>query len=305
MANPMTYSEIREAVGAIVKQTTGKKDTVINYLINMVYLNEILSIETAHPLFWLVQQKITTYSVPPVAVSSITQNNPGLITTDSAHQLSAGDIIVLWAVLGMTTINGILVRVMSVPTTTTFTINLDTTNLSAYTSGGYVYHHGITLPHATDRILTAGWGNKSDRITLLTPKQIEEQGTDNHPNGSTGLPVRAYHGQDFSNDGTHTDQFVWFPASDASYLLRYWYVISPSRLSDDGDVPLLPSRFHDVIVSGVVARLLEPKDRPNATVENSSLWPTIYTVGLEAIRNYNERYWANVENNMPVTHYMS
>ena len=78
-----------------------------------------------------------------INITGITQANPGVVTTGSAHSYSTGDEIFLEDVLGMTDLNDrtFLVTVLS---STTFSIqdklgnNIDTSSMSAYTSGGTV-----------------------------------------------------------------------------------------------------------------------------------------------------------------------
>lgn len=82
-------------------------------------------------------------SVQGVEVSNITQANPGVVTTSSAHNLSNGQEVSLSSVEGMTQING-NVYYAKVLTATTFTLctdqamtySVDTTGFSAYTTGG-------------------------------------------------------------------------------------------------------------------------------------------------------------------------
>jgi hypothetical protein len=51
----MNYGEIVAAVESIAKQFTGKKQTMIEYLVNMVYLDEIMAMPGVRPFFWLMQ----------------------------------------------------------------------------------------------------------------------------------------------------------------------------------------------------------------------------------------------------------
>ena len=81
----------------------------------------------------------------PVSIASITQANPGVITANS-HGFSDGDHVIFSTIGGMTELNNVEFIVAN-STTNTFRINpineispsnLDTTNYSAYTSGGFV-----------------------------------------------------------------------------------------------------------------------------------------------------------------------
>jgi len=83
-----------------------------------------------------------------VSVSDITQANPGVVTTSTAHGFSNGDTVYFLSVGGMTEVNwdsttAKLYKVANA-TATTFELtdlddaNVDTTGFTAYTSGGTV-----------------------------------------------------------------------------------------------------------------------------------------------------------------------
>jgi hypothetical protein len=297
----MNFGEIIAAVESISKQFTGKKQTQVEYLINMVYLNEIMSMQGVRPFFWLINWAANTYCVPPSTITAITQANPGVVTTIAAHKLTAGDIVHFFNISGMTELNGMMSRVITVPSTTTFTTSINTTTASAYTSGGNVYHRGITLPIAVDRVLAASW-NEYPIMEMLSYEQFEADTTYHNKDGLADPPTHFMHGKGFDADGNQTDQILWSPAPNDQHLLRYWYEISPDRLEEDDDVPLLPARFHEAIVAGAVARLA--KSEQNVGVEKTTLWPSIYQSHLAALKNYNERYWANVEHSQQVRHFL-
>lgn len=82
---------------------------------------------------------------PGVAISGITNANPGVITTGAAHGLSVNDPVYIAAVGGMTQLNGNHYLVDSVPLATTLTLRstagvvVDTTAFGVYTAGGSIY----------------------------------------------------------------------------------------------------------------------------------------------------------------------
>ena len=83
------------------------------------------------------------------------------------------------------------------------------------------------------------------------------------------------------------DYLIWFPGADAEYHLRMWHEFSHFRLDDDGDVPVLPFQFHDILISGAITRLIES----NVQVENAIVWPSIYQSQLNNLINFNRRWW--------------
>lgn len=71
------------------------------------------------------------------SINAITQANPGAVTTTAAHNLITGDRIFIYGVVGMNEVNN-LEYTITVTGATTFTIGVDTSGFTAYTSGGTV-----------------------------------------------------------------------------------------------------------------------------------------------------------------------
>lgn len=71
-------------------------------------------------------------------ITGITAANPAVVTTNAAHGFSNGQSVVFYYVEGMTQINA-LVGTVTVLTPTTFSVNIDASAFTAYTSGGMVF----------------------------------------------------------------------------------------------------------------------------------------------------------------------
>jgi uncharacterized protein (TIGR02217 family) len=69
-------------------------------------------------------------------ITAITKAANALVTTSAAHGFTVGQTIYFSGVAGMTSINGLTGVVQTTPLTTTFTVNINSTNFSTYTSGG-------------------------------------------------------------------------------------------------------------------------------------------------------------------------
>jgi len=82
----------------------------------------------------------TLTALSSFAISGISQGNPGTVTTSSAHGFSNGDEIYIKSVVGMTEVNDTVFTISGV-TATTFSIGVDTTSYTAYTSGGSAEKH--------------------------------------------------------------------------------------------------------------------------------------------------------------------
>lgn len=83
-----------------------------------------------------------------VAISDITQANPGSVTTGGAHGYSTGDLVYIDSVTGMTEVNNKIFTI-TVTSPTEFTIGIDTTSFTAYAGGGT---SAVTDP-TTDRVM--------------------------------------------------------------------------------------------------------------------------------------------------------
>lgn len=78
------------------------------------------------------------------AITAITQADPGVVTI-VGHNLDTGHVVYLSGIVGMTELNGEYVDVTRL-TADTFSIGVDTTGYTAYTSGGRAAGGLITVP---------------------------------------------------------------------------------------------------------------------------------------------------------------
>ena len=76
--------------------------------------------------------------VAAVAVTAVTQANPGAVTTGAAHLLVTGDRVRFAGVVGMVELNANTVFAVTTVDATHFTIGVNSTGFTAYTSGGTV-----------------------------------------------------------------------------------------------------------------------------------------------------------------------
>ena len=87
--------------------------------------------------FNFVTKDTAQTSLRTFVVSAITRANPGQVTTSSAHGFATGQQVYITGAGGMTQINGQLVN-LTVVSPTSFTVGIDTSGYSAFTSGGTV-----------------------------------------------------------------------------------------------------------------------------------------------------------------------
>lgn len=74
-----------------------------------------------------------------LAVTNITQHNPGVVTTNLNHGYATGQTgVEMTGIVGMTPLNGVALPPITVLSPTTFSIGINTTSMPAYISGGVV-----------------------------------------------------------------------------------------------------------------------------------------------------------------------
>ena len=76
--------------------------------------------------------------VAAVAVTAVTEADPGAVTTGAAHLLVTGDRVRFAGVVGMVELNANTVFAVTTVDATHFTIGVNTTGFTTYTSGGTV-----------------------------------------------------------------------------------------------------------------------------------------------------------------------
>ena len=110
-------------------------------------------------------------------ITGITQANPGVVTTSSAHGYSNGDHVYITSVAGMTEVNSSTVpyEVANV-TSTTFELNdvdgnnIDTTGYTAYSSGGVSNRiYEITSPWTTAQVADIQYAQDGSNMYIVHP----------------------------------------------------------------------------------------------------------------------------------------
>jgi hypothetical protein len=106
----------------------------------------------------------TFRDIVQVAISGISKANPGVVTTSAPHGLTTGDVVCIRSVGGMTQVND-LYFTATVIDATNFSIGVDTSGYTTYTSGGTVcktvggtsitgvYFENSTDNHAINNVL--------------------------------------------------------------------------------------------------------------------------------------------------------
>jgi hypothetical protein len=84
-----------------------------------------------------------------IAITGITRANPGVVATALAHGYTTGDKVYITDVTGMTEVNNKIYTITETALADEFSINLDTSTLTAYGAGGTVAATDVT----TDRVM--------------------------------------------------------------------------------------------------------------------------------------------------------
>jgi hypothetical protein len=98
-------------------------------------------------------------------ISAITQANPAVVTTTSAHGLATGQQITIAGALGMTGING--VWTVTVLSTTTFSVVYNSTSAPAYTGSGTFSANGSSASLYCLATQSGSWAVPANSVTTL------------------------------------------------------------------------------------------------------------------------------------------
>lgn len=106
---------------------------------------------------------------PTVAISGITQANPGVVTTMTPHAYASGDAVWLDGVAGMVEVNRR--RFIVTPLSgTTFSLGVDTSGFGARTSGGTAARlYTIDTPYVAADLRLLKYVQSADTMTLTHP----------------------------------------------------------------------------------------------------------------------------------------
>jgi hypothetical protein len=298
MADYKTYADIYGDVCRAMGDLSQARLAEVQAVVNMVYLNEVCVCDDMYPLHWLMDLIDDVKTKNEATLTAITKANPASVTA-VAHGFVTGDIIHFGTITGMTELSNrhaVVVRTSA----DAFTLKdlagaaIDSSAFVAVGTAGKAYHRGVTLSKNFRSIHTVNFNGFSDPLTTIGFDELEEN-TSWYDTGSESQPTRYLHKEFADTAGTEYQRLMWFPVPDTAYSPRIWGEKVPSRLSANGDVPVLPARFHDTIVSGSVARLVQ---YGQVQIENAVIWPGLYKMHLQAIRDENREWWAK---NQPET----
>jgi hypothetical protein len=298
MADYLSFKNIYETIEKMVTnfQNMSRRDE-LKALINMVYLDEVMVCDDLYPPSWLMDLIDNVKTKDSATITGISKADPGVVS--AVHTFVAGDIVQIDGVVGMTEVNHRTFVVGTVVAGTSFQLldlagtNVNTSSYTAWSSGGTVYHRGTTLSKAFTRVHSFTWHSYNGQVEPISINKMSESANWTDP-GNHSRPLKHLHKPYFSTAGVKTDRLMWYPLpnDDESYEARIWGELDVSPMSDDAHVPQLPFRFHNAIISGTIARLLE---YGQVQIENAVIWPGLYKMQIEAIKSYNRKWWKQFE----------
>jgi hypothetical protein len=116
-----------------------------------------------------------------IAITGITQGNPGVVTTSGAHGWSTGDRIFLDGVGGMVELDGRSVDI-TVLGASSFAIGIDTSGYAAWTSGGTAArHYTLATPYPEADLPRLKFVQSADTMTLTHPSPCAAQPDPHRP----------------------------------------------------------------------------------------------------------------------------
>lgn len=125
-----------------------------------------------------------------IALSSVTNANPGVFGTATPHGYSPGDWIQLSNVGGMSNLNGVWAKVLTTPGPSSMTLSdlagnpIDTTSFPVFVAPGYVSRvYQLVTPYAAADLFSLHYVQSADVLTLVhpsyAPRELRRNGATN------------------------------------------------------------------------------------------------------------------------------
>lgn len=131
--------------------------------------------------------KVSTATTTAKVITAITKANP-MVVTSNAHSLAVGSVVVFSDIVGMLELNG-MAGVVTVQDTNTLTFGgIDSTNFTAYVSGGNATPQTMTqVENVLDFQVASEEADKFDSTNLMSTKKEYIVGLSGE--GSVTMPI--------------------------------------------------------------------------------------------------------------------
>jgi len=174
MDNYLTFEGIYQTIMKAIGDSQYSRSDEVKAVANMVYLNEICQCDELYPLFWLLECDDSKKTKTRATITGITAASPPVVTA-AAHGFVDGDLVTIYGVVGMTEVNNRTFLVDDKAANTFELQDLSGVDIvgagyTAWTSGGYAHHRGISLT-ACNRVLRANWHGYNKGLDFIDLKQ--------------------------------------------------------------------------------------------------------------------------------------
>jgi hypothetical protein len=290
MTTAISNKALLEKCGEFIKAdpTTESLDQLIKDA--LITANREINNCDSLPLAWLRQSYNELFTRTYAEISAITQANPGVITAESMdddisndHGFYDDDIIYIAGIDGMDELNYRLFRATRASATTLTLkqldnqIAIDTSSYDEYSSGGYIYHCGIVIPHSTIQPSNSWEIKRVFDVTFdLKPAHIiseEAVNSDLVWLTPSGRPQRWRYLRYYYTDMTSPTHFLLFyPPTQNRYNIGITFEITYPDLStwNDSTYPPHPPEVHDYIWHRALANLATNAERQRREIREGN-----------------------------------
>lgn len=150
--------------------------------------------------------RVETTRAAAKTITGITAANPGVVTA-TAHGYANGDVVYISGIVGMTELNDRAFVVANQATNTFELKGVNTTNYTAYTSGGSAFKVTLVKVGEVTNLTIGGGGSQQIDVTNLESDAIEQL---------AGLPNLGTIGMDITLNHTDTGQSAYRDLFDST-----------------------------------------------------------------------------------------
>ncbi len=267
--------------------TTNAKDKVVEALVEEAIIKadrDIRVCDSLSPLAWDIMPwdgiRTSTYA----KISAATQADPGVLTAASVDSGVTGhgfrdnssthqDIVIIDGIAGMEELNkrAFLLEYVDATTFSLKTLDgldaVDTSDYTAYSSGGVIYHAGLLLDAS---LILANVNSKWTFKRVLPGVKFDNFPTDPISEATINRepvwleasnaqrPKRFRYWQLMTAANTYAHYLMWYPAANSDYSLSFPYQKEVPDIDtfDGSTYPFHPDQVHPALWHGALANLV-------------------------------------------------
>jgi hypothetical protein len=271
----MQLSEIRSRLQDVYGNTLTSEDTFYARIINDAYAKLCALADW----WWLETTQVLRFAAPMTTADYIFSVTSNTVAASAADDWLGADYVNGWLYTGTHTY-----RVLGTAAASVYTIDANYIGTAA-TIAATFWNDTITLPTAFDHVISVAPRNDPNYKPL---DQVRYEDIERHGPDLSGLETETAQKyavyRDIALDSDQARLRIYPPPDEtAEYLMRY--VTLPTALSADGDVPLLPVKFHNVLCDMSRLELLKVTGAP---ADEVAVWEGEVAKGVQRI--FSEQY---------------